>query len=137
MEYLDAFKNSRPSLNSEFILIVRGLSSKNIAINEISGVLDDLVEYLDGKVLDEISDNAAKLINRMDEQIRSTVNITGDTDSGGIMRMKKDLENLNVATEYRLINLKYVGVFVAMWKDKGDFGPVFVEVAVSDDEGTT
>lgn len=137
MEYLDAFKNSRPALNSEFILIVRGLSSKNIAINEMSNVLDGLVEHLDGRVLDEISDSAAKLINRMDEQIRSTVKITGDTDSGGILRMKKDLENLNVATEYRLINLKYAGVFIAMWKDKGDFGPVFVEVAVSDDEGTT
>ncbi|MDR2830259.1 MAG: DUF2120 domain-containing protein [Methanobrevibacter sp.] len=136
MKYLDAFKNSRPALDSEFILIVRGLSAKNIYINEMSKFLDGLVEHLDGKVLEDISDNAAKLINRMDEQIRSKVKINGDTDSGGIMRMKKDLENLNVSTEYRLINLQDVGVFVAMWKDQEDFGPVFVEVVVSDDENT-
>ncbi|MDR2624258.1 MAG: DUF2120 domain-containing protein [Methanobrevibacter sp.] len=134
MEYLDAFKNSRPALNSKFILIVRGLSAKNIPISEMNDVLNGLVEHLDGKVLEDISDNAAKLINRMDEQIRSAVNVVGDTDSGGIMRMKKDLENLNVITEYRLINLQHAGVFIAMWKDKGDFGPVFVEVVVSDDE---
>ncbi|MDR2544931.1 MAG: DUF2120 domain-containing protein [Methanobrevibacter sp.] len=137
MEYLDAFKNSRPALDSEFILIVRGLSAKNMAINQMADFLDGLVEHLDGQVLDDISDNAAKLINRMDEQIRSAVSIVGDTDSGGIMRMKKDLETLNVVTEYRLINLSHVGVFVAMWKDKEDFGPVFVEVVVSDDENNS
>ncbi|GAA5818840.1 MAG: DUF2120 family protein [Methanobrevibacter sp. CfCl-M3] len=137
MEYLDAFKNSRPALDSEFILIVRGLSAKNMAINQMADFLDGLVEHLDGKVLDDISDNAAKLINRMDEQIRSAVSIVGDTDSGGIMRMKKDLETLNVVTEYRLINLSHVGVFVAIWKDKEDFGPVFVEVVVSDDENNS
>ncbi|MDR1819698.1 MAG: DUF2120 domain-containing protein [Methanobrevibacter sp.] len=136
MGYLDAFENSRPALDSEFILIVRGLSAKNIAINQMADFLDGLVEHLGGQVLDDISDNAAKLINRMDEQIRSTVNIVGDTDSGGIMRMKKDLETLNVVTECRLINLQYAGVFVAMWKDKEDFGPVFVEVVVSDDENS-
>jgi len=137
MEYLDAFKNSRPALDSEFILIVRGLSAKNMAINQMADFLDGLVEHLDGKVLDDISDNAAKLINRMDEQIRSAVSIVGDTDSGGIMRMKKDLETLNVVTEYRLINLSHVGVFVAIWKDKEDFSPVFVEVVVSDDENNS
>jgi hypothetical protein len=135
MGYLDAFKKSRPALNSQFILIVRGLSSKNIAINEMSEVLDDLVKNLDGKVLNDVSDDASKLINRMDEQIRSSINITGDTDSGGIIRMKKGLDKLNVATEYRLIELQHTGVFVAIWKDKGDLGPVFVEVVVSDDEG--
>lgn len=136
MRYLDAFKNSRPALDSEFILIVRGLSAKNISIGEMSDILDGLAEHLDGKTLEDISDNAAKLINRMDEQIRSKVKVDGDTDSGGIIRMKKDLENLNVSTEYRLINLQHAGVFVAMWKNQEDIGPVFVEIVVSDDENT-
>jgi hypothetical protein len=136
MGYLDAFKKSRPALDSQFILIVRGLSSKNIAIDEMSEVLDNLIKHLDGKALNDISDDAAKLINRMDEQIRSSVKIVGDTDSGGIIRMKKGLEDINVATQYRLIEVQHAGVFIAMWKDKGDSGPVFVEVVVSDDEGT-
>jgi hypothetical protein len=136
MGYLDAFKKSKPALDSQFILIVRGLSSKDIAIDKMSEVLDGLVKHLDGKALNDISDDAAKLINRMDEQIRSSVNIAGDTDYGGIIRMKKGLENINVATEYKLIELQHAGVFVAMWKNKENQGPVFVEVVVSDDEGT-
>ncbi|MDR1722064.1 MAG: DUF2120 domain-containing protein [Methanobrevibacter sp.] len=41
---------------------------------------------------------------------------------------------MNVAAETRLINLAHAGVFVAIWKDKADVGPIFVEAVVSDDE---
>jgi hypothetical protein len=137
VKYLDAFKGSRPALDSQFILIVRGISSKNIAISEMSKVLNDLIKNLNGIEIDEVSEDASKLINRMDEQIRLNVEIGGDTDAGGISRMKNSLKELNVAVEYKLFNLPHAGVFVVIWKEKTDTGPVFIEVVVSDDEKDT
>jgi len=134
IEFLGAFEGSRPALDSGFILIVRGMSSKDIAIADMKQKLDDLIVFLDGKEVEPISDEAAAIINRMDEQIRSNVQVTGETDAGGIERMKESLESLNVAVEYKLFTSTNSGIFVVMWKDKSDTGPLFIEVVVSDDE---
>ena len=134
MRFLDAFEGSRPALDSGFILIVRSMSSKDIAIADMKQTLDDLVVFLDGKEVAPISEEAAAIINRMDEQIRSNVPVNNETDAGGIERMKKSLEALNVAVEYKLFTSTHSGIFVFMWKDKSDSGPVFIEVVVSDDE---
>ena len=134
MSFLEAFKGSRPALDSEFILIVRGMSSKDIAIADMKQELEDLIVSLDGKEVEPISDEAAAIINRMDEQIRSSVQVTGETDAGGIERMKKSLEALKVEVEYKLFTSTNTGIFVVMWKDKSDSGPIFIEIVVSDDE---
>ncbi|MDR0912374.1 MAG: DUF2120 domain-containing protein [Methanobrevibacter sp.] len=138
MKFLDAFKGSRPALDSQFILIVRSISALNISVNDFKKTLDDLIVEIDGKEIGEFSKSASALLNRMDEQIRSNVHVGGYTDAGGIERMKKSLEELNVATEYRLLKVPKmgVGVFVVIWKDKTDQGPLFVEIVVSDDEDT-
>lgn len=134
MNFLNAFEGSRPALDSEFILIVRGHSSEEISIKDMGKKLDDLIIHLDGNELDPLSDDAGTIINRMDEQIRSSVQITGETDVGGIERMKKSLDALNVAVEYRLFTSTNAGIFVFMWKDKTDAGPIFIEIVISDDE---
>ncbi|MCL2115485.1 MAG: DUF2120 domain-containing protein [Methanobrevibacter sp.] len=134
MGFLEAFEGSRPALDSGFILIVRGMSSKNIAIADMKQTLDDLIVFLDGKEVEPISDEAAAIINRMDEQIRASVPVNNETDAGGIERMKKELEILNVAAEYKLFTSTHTGVFVVMWKDKSDSGPLFIETVISDDE---
>ncbi|KZX17684.1 hypothetical protein MBCUT_01620 [Methanobrevibacter cuticularis] len=134
IEHLEAFKGSRAAMDSEMILIVRGTSSQKIAISEMGKKLEEILEILEGTEVDSVSEEASKLINRMDEQIRSNITINGDTDSNGIMRMKKSLEELNLAVEFKLMNLAHAGVFVVIWKDKADVGPIFVEVVVSDDE---
>jgi len=134
MGFLEAFEGSRPALDSGFILIVRGMSSKNIAIADMKQTLDDLIVFLDGKEVNPISDEAASIINRMDEQIRSNVPVNNETDAGGIERMKNDLEALNVAVEYKLFTSSHSGIFVVMWKDKSDSGPLFIETVISDDE---
>lgn len=132
--FFEAFDGSRAALDTERILIVRGRSSKNIAIDELEDKLEELKDILQGNEVDVVSDKAGKLINRMDEQIRSTVSVPGDTDSNGILRMTKSLEAMNVFVKFKLMNLTHTGVFVVVWKDKADVGPVFVEVVVSDDE---
>jgi len=134
MGFFEAFDGSRAALDTERILIVRGRSSKNISINEMEEKLGELKDILQGNEVDVVSDEAAKLINRMDEQIRSTVSVPGDTDSNGIMRMTKSLEAMNVFVKFKLMNLAHTGVFVVIWKDKADVGPVFIETVVSDDE---
>lgn len=134
MGFLEAFEGSRPAMDTEFILIVRGMTSKDIAITDLKQTLDDLIVFLDGKEVEPISDDAAAIINRMDEQIRSNIQVNGETDAGGIERMKKSLESLNVAVEYKLFTSSNTGIFVVMWKDKSDTGPIFIETVVSDDE---
>ena len=134
MGFFEAFDGSRAALDTQRILIVRGRSSKNISINEMEEKLGELKDILQGNEVDVVSDEAAKLINRMDEQIRSTVSVPGDTDSNGIMRMTKSLEAMNVFVKFKLMNLAHTGVFVVIWKDKADVGPVFIETVVSDDE---
>ncbi len=96
--------------------------------------LDELRDHLEGIDVDVVSEEAAKLINRMDEQIRASVSVQGDTDSNGIMRMTKSLEAMNLFVKFRLMNLNHSGVFIVTWKDKANVGPLFVEVVVSDDE---
>jgi len=134
MGFFEAFDGSRAALDTDRILIVRGRSSKNISVDDMESKLDELKDILHGIDVDVVSEEAAKLINRMDEQIRFNVSVQGDTDSNGIMRMTKSLEAMNLFVKFKLMNLKHSGVFVVIWKDKADVGPLFVEVVVSDDE---
>ena len=134
MGFFEAFDGSRAAIDTDRILIVRGMSSINISIDEMEDKLEELKDLIQGNEVDVVSDKAGKLINRMDEQIRSTVSVPGDTDSNGILRMTKSLEALNVQVKFKLMNLAHAGVFVVIWKDKSDVGPVFIETVVSDDE---
>ena len=134
MSFFEAFDGSRAALDTERILIVRGRSSQNILINEMEDKLEELKDILQGNELNVVSEEAGRLINRMDEQIRLTVSVPGDTDSNGIMRMTKSLEEMNLCVKFKLMNLAHTGVFVVIWKDKADVGPIFVETVVSDDE---
>ncbi|MEA4956336.1 hypothetical protein SDC9_03726 [bioreactor metagenome] len=134
MGFFEAFDGSRAALDTDRILIVRGRSPKNISIDEIESKLDELKDILQGNEIDVVSEEAGKLINRMDEQIRANVSVQGDTDSNGILRMTKSLEAMNLFVKFKLMNLTHSGVFIVTWKDKADVGPLFVEVVVSDDE---
>ena len=134
MGLFEAFNGSRAALDTERILIVRGRSSQNIPISEMENKLEELKDIFQGNEVNVVSEEAAKIINRMDEQIRSTVSVQGDTDSNGIMRMAKSLEEMNLCVKFKLMNLAHTGVFVVIWKDKADVGPIFIETVVSDDE---
>ncbi|RBQ22316.1 hypothetical protein ALNOE001_20520 [Candidatus Methanobinarius endosymbioticus] len=134
ISFFEAFDGSRAALDTERILIVRGKSSKNIPLDEMEEQLEKIKDLIEGKEVGVVSDEAGKLINRMDEQIRSNVSVQGDTDVNGIMRMTKSLEAMNVCVKFKLMNLAHTAAFVVIWKDKSDFGPLFVETVVSADE---
>ncbi|GAB6055251.1 DUF2120 domain-containing protein [Methanobacterium alkalithermotolerans] len=134
MEYMEAFDGSRPALDAEQILIVRGRSKKRIDANNMNLELESLFKVLGAKEIDMFSDDAASLITLMDKQIRDSVEIQGDTDPGGIHKMKESLESMNFLVEYKLGFLENIGFFIVLWKDKSGIGPCFVEIVFSNAE---
>lgn len=131
---LNSFKGSRPALDNGKILIVRSIGSDKIDINNIDKELDEIVDMFNGDEIEIVSDDAGKIINRMDEQVRSSVKVNAETDSNGIMRMVKGFEDQGITTNFRLFDTEHASVFVVLWRDHKNMGPCFVEVTVSDKE---
>ena len=44
----------------------------------------------------------------------------------------KQLEQMGLHVEYKLFMMEHAGAFVAIWKDRSGFGPLYVEVTVTD-----
>ena len=57
MGFFDSFKGSRPAINNESILIVRGRSRKVIPISEFDAKLTEIGEILGGKEVDWKTDS--------------------------------------------------------------------------------
>ena len=72
----------------------------------------------------------------MDSYIRDDETIDVAPDSGGLLKMKEQLEAMGLHVEYKLFLMPNVGAFVAIWKDKSGFGPLYVEVTASEREET-
>ncbi|MGB9908266.1 MAG: DUF2120 family protein [Methanothermobacter tenebrarum] len=132
MTYLDAYEGSRPALDAAQILIVRGHSKKRIKADNMKNILDNLMEHLQAKEIDLLSDAGTDLISIMDENIRKNVEVGADPDIAGVQRLKESLENMNFTVEYRLGIAEKTGFFIVLYKDKSDMGPCFVEIVVSD-----
>ena len=49
MVFFDAFRGSRPAINNEKILIVRGRSRKTLDINDFNSKLDEIGSIINGK----------------------------------------------------------------------------------------
>lgn len=128
----NAFKGSRPAMDNGKILIVRGFVPDKLDIEEeVDKILDEVIESFKGTEVDVISEDAGKLINRMDEQVRSSVNVNASTDPNGVLRLVKDFEAQGITVKYRMFTMPGAGVFIAVWKDKINAGPCFIEVTVS------
>jgi hypothetical protein len=132
MEYFESFKGSRPAFDGNNILVVRGLSRQDIPIEEMNSKLEEVGKIIEGEEVNPISDTAKNIMTRMDEQVRSSVDIKEIVDSNGFMRMKKDLESMGLQVEFKIFSLKHSDVIVAIWKDKNGLGPLYVEITISD-----
>jgi hypothetical protein len=84
--------------------------------------------------MDIFSEEATDIIGIMDENIRATVEIPGETDVYGIYRLKESFESMNCHTDYGLATIGQIAVFLVLWKDKSGIGPLFVELVVSNSE---
>lgn len=134
MNELEAFHGSKPAIDTPQILIVRGMSKKRIDPEELASIISDSMKGLGARTIDVFSEEATDIIGIMDENIRATVEIPGETDVYGIYRLKESFESMNCHTEYSLGIIGKLAVFLVLWKDKSGMGPLFVELVVSNSE---
>lgn len=92
------------------------------------------MKIIGARDMDIFSEDATDIIGIMDENIRATVEIPGETDVYGIYRLKESFESMNCHTDYALGIIGQIAVFLVLWKDKSGMGPLFVELVVSNAE---
>ncbi len=132
MGFFDSFKGSRPAIDNERILIVRGKSRKIIPLNEMQSKLAEIGEILGASEVEATSEEVSKILEVGDKNIkRSEVN-TGDLDNKGFTRMKEELESMGLVVEYKVFELPKFDVVIAIWEDKNELPPLYVEVTVSE-----
>jgi len=134
MGELDAFHGSKPAIDTPQILIVRGMSKKKIDPEELSITISEIMKVIGARRMDVFSEEATNVIGIMDENIRATVEIPGETDVYGIYRLKESFESMNCHTDYGLGTIGQIAIFLVLWKDKSGIGPLFVELVVSNSE---
>lgn len=134
MEGLEAFHGSKPAIDADNILIVRGMSQKKFDTDKMDIILSDILKTIGASEVDMLSNDSVNIIGVMDERIRANVPIQGETDVAGIHRMKDSLEAMGCDVEYTLGILDNLGIFIVSWMDKSGIGPRFVEVVVANME---
>lgn len=132
MGFFDAFKGSRPAIDNESILIVRGRSRKVIPLDEFEPKLTEIGEILGGKEVDADSDEINEILKSGDKNIKTTETATGVVDEHGFIRMKEELESMGLVVEYKVFELPSFDVVIAIWEDKNEIPPLYVEVTVSE-----
>ncbi|HEY0196580.1 MAG TPA: DUF2120 domain-containing protein [Methanobacterium sp.] len=130
MQILEAFRGSKPAMDTPQMLIVRGMSRKEMEPEELDKVVCDVLDEIGARRIEVYSEEAKDIIGIMDENIRGQVQIQGETDIYGIYRLKDSFEAMNCHTEYALGLLDSFAIFVILWMDKSGFGPKFVELVV-------
>ncbi len=135
MGQLEAFEGSKAAMDSAELLIVRGKSRQKIKPEELGPTISQILKDMEARELDMFSDETANIISIIDEQIRSQVQIQGETDIYGIYRLKESFENMNCHADYGMGLADDIAIFIVLWKDKSGIGPLFVELVVSALEG--
>ena len=135
MGFFDSFKGSRPAINNDKILIVRGRSRTVIPISDFDSKLTEIGEILGGTELDENSEKIEEILKSGDKHIQKTELTTNAIDNKGFMRMKEELESMGLVVAYKVFELPSFDVVIAIWEDKNEIPPLYVEVTVSEREG--
>ena len=130
--HFNAFKGSRPAFHGEHVVIVRGVSRDQIEIDELESKLAELEGVLNAKEVDVLSDEGKEFVEKVDSYIRDAEDDGVAPDNEGLLKMKEQLEAMGLKVEYKLFLMPNVGTFVAIWKDKSGFGPLYVEVTATE-----
>ena len=134
MGFFDSFKGSRPAIDNERILIVRGRSRKVLPITEFESKLTEIGEILGGTELDADSEKVSEILEVGDKNIKKSEINTSDLDNKGLFRMKEEMESMGLVVEYKVFELPKFDVIIAIWEDKNELPPLYVEVTVSERE---
>ena len=135
MGFFDAFKGSRPAIDNDKILIVRGRSRKVIPLDDFDAKLTEIGEILGGTELESDSDKLEDILKAGDKNIQESEITTNSVDANGFLRVKEDLESMGLVVEYKVFKLPSFDVIIAIWEDKNEIPPLYVEVTVSEDKG--
>jgi len=131
MNALEAFHGSRPSIDANNILIVRGMSRKRFDSQNMHSILSDVLNDINARQVDMFSKEGGNILGIMDERIRENVEIQTETDVSGIQKLKDSLEAMNCQVDYALGVQRDMGIFIVTWIEIGGIGPRFVEIVVA------
>ena len=134
MGFFESFKGSRPAINNDRILIVRGRSRKVIPIVDFDAKLSEIGEIIGGTELDADSSKIEEILKVGDKHIQESELTTGDVDNRGFIRVKEELESMGLVVAYKIFELPSFDVVIAIWEDKNELPPLYVEVTVSERE---
>ena len=132
MGFFDSFKGSRPAIDNESILIVRGKSRKVLPLDSFDSKLMEIGEILGGTEIDADSDKIEEILKVGDKHIKNNEKTTASIDSKGFIRMKEELESMGLVVAYKVFELPSFDVVIAIWEDKNEIPPLYVEVTVSE-----
>lgn len=132
MGFFESFKGSKPAIDNEGILIVRGRSRKTIKLDEFDAKLNEVGKIIGGEEIDATSDKITEILKTGDEHIKSSENETAEVDEKGFIRMKEELEAMGLIVAYKVFQLPNFDVVIAVWEDKHEIPPLYVEVTVSE-----
>jgi len=135
MGFFDAFKGSRPAIDNDNILIVRGRSRTVIPLSDFEAKLLEIGEILGGNEIDSNSDKIEEILKEGDKNIQKSDLVTNTVDTHGFMKVKNDLESMGLVVEYKIFKLPNFDVIIAIWEDKNEIPPLYVEVTVSEHKG--
>ena len=134
MGFFDAFKGSRPAIDNDKILIVRGRSRKTLDVNDFNSKLNEIGIIINGKEIESDSKKITKLLESGDKSIQESEGQTTNIDKHGLERMQEELEAMGLIVEYKAFELPCCYVVIAIWQDKHGYPPLYVEVTVSEKE---
>jgi hypothetical protein len=132
MGFFESFKGSRPAINNERILIVRGRTRKVIPIDEFDSKLTEIGQILGATEIDATSEKISEILEAGDKNIQRSEVTTSDLDNKGFIRMTEELESMGLVVEYKIFELPKFDVIIAIWEDKNEIPPLYVEVTVSE-----
>ncbi|MBQ9026420.1 MAG: DUF2120 family protein [Methanobrevibacter sp.] len=134
MGFFDSFKGSRPAIDNDKIVIVRSRSRKVIPIDELESKVLEIGEELGGVEVSADSEKIEDILKSGDKHIKESEIQTGTIDNRGFMRVKEELESMGLVVAYKVFELPSFDVIIAIWEDKNELPPLYVEVTVSEKE---
>ena len=134
MGFFDSFKGSRAAINNDKIVIVRSRSRKVIPIDELESKVSEIGEQLGGVEVPADSKKIEDILKSGDQHIQESDIQTGSIDNKGFIRVKEELESMGLVVAYKVFELPSFDVIIAIWEDKNEIPPLYVEVTVSEKE---
>ena len=132
MGFFDSFKGSRPAIDNDKILIVRSRSRKIIPIDQLEEKVLEIGKELGGVEVPADSDKIENILKSGDKHIKESELTTVTVDNKGFSRVKEELESMGLVVVYKVFDLPGFDVIIAIWEDKNEIPPLYVEVTVSE-----